>query len=235
MILNHKNILLDIGGTLVTINESFEQYTKRAITYIYPFFESDTNTYVEDFVIEVLGIRNSIRAKAHETLIEFSFEYFIQEVCEKLNLGLKSSIREVESKYIEAELEVTKLNDGVLEFLNKAKEANKKLIVATNNFSSQHVETLLNRFEISPFLDEIYISAKMAIRKPSTEFVNNICKEQQLNKEETVIIGDKLSMDIKAANNSKIDSAYFNPSNIKSTDQNIPCTFEFTSFNQILF
>src|SRR5690606_21498048 len=190
---------------------------------------------IEDYIIQVLGIRNSIRAKAHETLIEFSFEYFIQEVCKKLNLKLKSNIDEVEKSYLKAELEITNLNDGVIEFLNRAKEANKSLIVATNNFSSQHVETLLNQFKISPFLDEIYISAKMAIRKPSIEFINTICKEQQLNKEETVIIGDKLSMDIKAANNSSIDSAYFNPSNIKNNEQNIPCTFEFTSFNQIHF
>src|SRR5690554_4196156 len=152
MNLNHKNILLDIGGTLVTISEPFEQYTKRAISYIYPFFESETNTNLDDFILEVLDIRNSIRAKAHETLIEFSFEYFIQEVCRKLNLKLKSNSKEVEKNYIKAELEVTNINDGVLEFLNKANKANKRLIVATNNFSTQHVETLLNQFDISPFL-----------------------------------------------------------------------------------
>lgn len=229
----HKNLLLDIGGTLVSINESFEEYTRRAIANIFPFFKSSSNHNKSVFIDDVLAIRNSIRAKAHESLVEFSFEYFIKKVAFDLDLELLSSIEQIEKEYIKAELEITSLNDGVLDFLQKAKAKGKRIIIATNNFSASHVNELLDLFSMRTYINDVFISGEMGVRKPSAAFIDTICERLVLNKVDCIIFGDKLSMDIKAANNSGIESVFFNPEGKIDVKQNIPFTFEFSSFNQI--
>lgn len=231
--ISHKNLLLDIGGTLVSINESFEEYTRRAIANTFPFFKSSSILNKNEFIEDVLSIRNSIRAEAHESLVESSFEYFIKKVAFDLDLELLSSVDQIEKEYIKAELEITSLNDGVLDFLEKAKDKGKRIIIATNNFSAHHVKELLDLFSMRSYINYVFISGEMGVRKPSAAFIDTICERLALNKMDCIIIGDKLSMDIQAANNSGIESALFNPEGKIDTKQNIPFTFEFSSFNQI--
>lgn len=230
--INHKNILLDVGDTLVEISEPFEVYTKQAIQNIYPFFEKQIDMSTDEFEQAVLELRNQIRTKAHETLYEYSFQDFIKEIEAFFKVDVSSMYLAIEKAYISAELAITKPITGVHKFLSHAKSNMKQLIVSTNNFSSLHVHAILDKFELNQYVDSIFISGEMHTRKPSKSFIDMICEKKNLLKQETLIIGDKLEMDIAAAVASKIDSCWYNANNKPESD--LP-TYTVSSFEQIIF
>lgn len=230
IILNHKNILYDIGDTLVSITEDFETYTRRAIENIYPFVKTQLTS--AQFVDRVFEIRSEIRKSAHQTLYEYSFQDFLDKI------GLEFTVdaddyEQIEMAYISSELEITVLHSGVHEILRQGKAQNRTQIVATNNFSALHVKEILRRFDLSNYFDAVYISGQMNVRKPSQKFIDTICDRSQLDKKETVIIGDKPKMDILAAYNSNIDSCWLYKEGME--EKGIKPTFIVESLEQIKF
>ena len=103
---------------------------------------------------------------------------------------------ELELVYIKAELETTELFADTAAFLHKAKQNNKIMYAVTNNFSKSHVYELLNRFNLKPYFSAIHISGEIRIRKPHKNFLNMICSDQNIPRNDCVIIGDKLLIDI---------------------------------------
>tara|TARA_B100001109_G_C18861793_1_gene474393 strand:+ start:3683 stop:4390 length:708 start_codon:yes stop_codon:yes gene_type:complete len=231
--LKHRNILLDVGDTLVRINQPFEVYTLKAIKFLAQDLVNQRNEDIESLVNQLFIIRNEIRAKAHESLREYHFNEYLEEIESQLNVQFTKPYLELETQYVQAELAITKRIEGVLEMLKAAKNEGKRLIISTNNFSPQHVKLLLQKFEIEAFIDEVYISAEMKIRKPSIKFIDSICNELDLNKKETIILGDKPHMDILAAINAGIDSCWYNPKGAVQTDY--PATFEVKNLSQLKF
>lgn len=230
ILLPHKNILYDIGDTLVSINQDFEEYTKRAIKNISPFFRQVHN--LDEFIERAYSIRCDIRKRAHESLYEFSFNDFLVEIQKEYQLNT-NDYSAVELAYVEAELEITILKEHVHHLLKLGLLKGKRQFVATNNFSSIHVKEILKRFDIEQYFEAIYISGELNVRKPSSEFINTICEQSELIKEETVIIGDKLKMDILGANNANIDSCWINLKEEKAKE--IKPTFIIHSLKQINF
>ncbi len=233
--IHHKHILLDVGDTLVRITEPFETYTERAIRAIYGLLTQSSKELItaENFVTHVLVIRNQIRKNAHESLVEFSFTFFIRKIEEVLLVRFNEEDENVETCYVSAELNITVLIDGVVPFIKRAKKANKQLIVATNNFSPIHVKLLLEKFDLAKYMDKVFISGSMGVRKPSKDFIDTICSSAGLDKESTIILGDKPNMDLKAALNSSIDSIWYNPDHKENKE--ILFTFEVQNHEQIIF
>jgi FMN phosphatase YigB (HAD superfamily) len=233
--IHHKHILLDVGDTLVKITEPFEVYTEKAISAIYELLtpESKSLFTLDYFVLRALAIRNQIRKNAHDSLVEFSFTFFIRKIEEELLVKFQVEDSEIETCYVAQELSVTVLIDGVVPFLERAKQAKKQLIVATNNFSSIHVTLLLDKFDLAKYVDQVFISGLMGVRKPSSDFIDTICSTAKIDKNSSVIIGDKPSMDLKAAFNSGIASIWYNPKQKENKEINF--TFEVQNHNQIKF
>ncbi len=230
ILISHKNILYDIGDTLVSITEDFETYTKRAISNIFPFFKQE-NATEEEFVTQVYEIRTNMRKEAHRTLYEFSFEDFIHRIGDYYSIP-QSEYKELELAYVSSELSITILKEGVHDVLKRGKLAGKRQFIATNNFSALHVKEILSRFELVDYFEKIYISGEMNVRKPSPSFIDNICEDSKLRKEETIIIGDKLNMDILAAKNSQISSCWITK---KNNESDIDPTYSVRDLKQIKF
>ena len=231
--LKHQNILLDVGDTLVKINQPFEKYTLKAIECLAEDLSNHKDVQLSTLIEQLFLIRNEIRAKAHESLREYHFNEYLVEIERQLNVQFTKPFLELETQYVQAELAITKRIEGVVEMLKAAKKVGKRLIVSTNNFSPQHVKLLLKKFEIESFIDEVFISAEMKIRKPSIKFIDTICNQLHLNKKETIILGDKPHMDILAAINSGIDSCWYNPKGTLQTEY--PATFEVKNLSQLKF
>lgn len=203
-VFNKENYLfLDVGGTIVNIEEPFEEYTKRGIQYVYDFLNVDLDK--EIFVKALFEERTKFRAMAHKTAMERSFKEFIS--CGLLQFGIHVSDEEsdeLELAYIRSELEITSLFDDTIGFLEKAKMSGKNVIVAANNFSVLHVHKLLTKFGLRDYISDVHISCEFGPRKPHKDFLDRICKSGKIAKSDCVMIGDKPDIDVLSGKRSKI-------------------------------
>ncbi|RMG83586.1 MAG: HAD family hydrolase [Bacteroidetes bacterium] len=227
--------LIDIGDTLVHIQEPFEIYTRQAIRNIEQFFESDDTSR---FVETVFNVRQQIRAEAHRSLREFSFSFFIEEVSRifspKYHNLTPDRLQEIENAYIRAELNITRIFPDTPDFLRQLQAQGKQMVIATNNFSSLHVYQLLEKFALTDLFQGIYISGEIGWRKPHPKFLTHIADNfPGFNREKAIIIGDKPEMDVALANNGKIKSIWLNRKNIQNVSF-IP-TIEVHSLSDIKF
>lgn len=229
MLNNYKVLLLDIGDTLVHITEPFETYTKQALRNIQPFFGLKMEEH--HFVNECLKLRNEMRAYAHETLIEPSIYNYFLELESHFGKELNNYL-EVEHAYVQAELNITEVFPEALNFLLEAKENGAKIIAATNNFSPQHVQLVLEKFNLLEHFDDLFISGEEAVRKPNTKFLEKLCTQYDLNKSECIMIGDKPHMDIEVAQTYQMDSVWINRRE-QEIDSKYSPTFTVTSLDQL--
>ncbi|MDE6471275.1 MAG: YjjG family noncanonical pyrimidine nucleotidase [Eubacterium sp.] len=87
---------------------------------------------------------------------------------------------------------------------------------------------------ISKYFKGIFISEVVGYEKPNIEFFN-CCFEriENFNREETIIVGDSLSSDIKGGINAGIKTVWFNPNHEINTAQLIP-TYEINKLSDII-
>ncbi len=86
---------------------------------------------------------------------------------------------------------------------------------------------------ISHYFEDIFISEVVGCEKPNVKFFESVFKSiTDFNKDETVIIGDSLSSDIKGGINAGIKTIWFNPKHNKNESGFIP-DFEIESLSQI--
>ena len=86
---------------------------------------------------------------------------------------------------------------------------------------------------ILKYFKGVFISEVVGYEKPSSQFFE-YCFSQisDFKREETIIIGDSLSSDIKGGINAKIKTVWFNPHRIKNTTALKP-DYEINSLSQI--
>ena len=170
-----KNILLDIGDTIVAINEPFETYTRRGLGFVHDLIQPNTISQSE-FIDHLYNYRTEFRRLVKVDLIERSFREYLSEGLTQLNVQVDSAILEAaEVQFIQSELSVTTLMPDALNFLDRAKNAGCSIIAATNNFSAIHVHQLFELFDLNKYFTNIYISADLRSRKPAKMFLDNIC------------------------------------------------------------
>jgi len=89
-----------------------------------------------------------------------------------------------------------------------------KLAVITNGFEDvQHIK--LQHAGIKDFFTEVITSDKTGFRKPSREIFNYALNSLSCNNEQALMIGDNLITDIAGARKALIDTAFYNPQQIK--------------------
>lgn len=197
-------LFLDIGGTLVDITEPYEVYTKRAISKMVSHVKPEIDT--KEAMDIAWEVRCKIREQAHTTLREYDFFQFGIEVMKHWGISERNYQPTMEAAYIEAELQITRCFEDTIDFLTRARAAGKRIIALTNNFSSLHVETLLDRFGLRPFFNDIFISASLGLRKPSTELMEKVLDASKVYRQDAIIIGDKVNMDVEAGIRSGVAS-----------------------------
>lgn len=103
-----------------------------------------------------------------------------------------------------------KLIDGAVEILEYLKNKGKKIYTASNGLEYTQM-IRMKKSGIYDYFSNHFISEKVGYEKPNTLFfeycMSNI---KGANKQNTIMIGDSLSSDIKGANDYGIDSCYLN-------------------------
>ena len=100
--------------------------------------------------------------------------------------------------------------DGAIDLLNELQKDYDLYIVSNGTATVQ--DSRIERAKIAKYFKKIFISERMGVNKPDSLFFQK-CFEHIRNfkKEETVIIGDSLSSDIKGGENAGIRAIWYNP------------------------
>ena len=108
--------------------------------------------------------------------------------------------RIVSTKYI-------KLYDGVIDFLTELKKKGKKVYLLSN---AQEIFTVpeMKMLGIYDYFDGIVISSSENCKKPDKKFYEIVINKYNLNKKESIMIGNDCITDIKGAYDANLDSLY---------------------------
>lgn len=123
------------------------------------------------------------------------------------------------------------LYDETLDVLNQLR-GNYKLMLLTNGSSDVQKTKLSLSPELAPYFDHIIISGEFGKGKPSPEIFNYAISLLEVEKRETIMIGDNPLTDILGASKSGIDSIWINHHD-KTLTEVIP-TFEINRLKEIL-
>lgn len=82
-------------------------------------------------------------------------------------------------------------------------------------FILSNAQALFTRSEIEmagvyPYMDRVYLSSDYKVRKPDPSFMKVLLKQEGLDPEECMMIGNDISSDIKIAEESHMDSVFLN-------------------------
>lgn len=122
--------------------------------------------------------------------------------------------------------------EGAEKFLEVLKGAGRVYIVTNGTYSIQ-----TSRFELAGlwrYIEAAFISEKIGCDKPGKAYTDYVLSHiPDFERKKTVWIGDSLTADVKAANDSGIDSIWYNPQNKSTSGKAFP-DFEADSYAKIL-
>ncbi|WP_243546690.1 HAD family hydrolase [Pseudodesulfovibrio tunisiensis] len=110
-------------------------------------------------------------------------------------------------------LPLVKLQPGIVEFLERLRDAGFKLAVDTNGGIEQHM--ILEHVGLLHLFHKIVTTADVAEGKPSPEGVHAILGEFDLNTAQALFIGDS-SIDMRTANNAGVTFWAYRNSDLKA-------------------
>lgn len=112
--------------------------------------------------------------------------------------------------YLQALSEPVHYVKDVVEVLRELSK-NHEIYIVTNGVDAVQ-QPRLSRCEFRPYIKEVFVSEVIGHEKPQPEFFDAVfTKLPQLRKEETLIIGDSLTSDIRGGNQAGIATCWFNP------------------------
>lgn len=183
---------------------------------------------------EYEGVRNILESQ-HVPNLEVAFEYYralnatIWQKIEQgydsqplLNTRFSDTLAHFDIQSDGQQLEAvyrTKLNHnyhviaGATTLLKNLKELDYKLIVGTNGLAKTQYARLAGA-NIQKYFDRVFISEEIGFNKPDPKFFSHILNnEAHVTLDNTIMIGDKLSADIKGASAVNMKNIWFNPNN----------------------
>lgn len=113
-----------------------------------------------------------------------------------------------------------------------ALKGNYKLLLLTNGSPDLQEEKLAMTPELIPYFDEIVISGKFGEGKPSPRLFEHALERLGLSATDCVMVGDKLTTDIKGANGVGMISVWINRHGAVRSDEIVP-SYEIASLNEL--
>ncbi len=207
----YKNFIFDLYGTLIDINTNEWKYSLwKNMSYYYKFNGASykptelKNAYEKSCV----DFRNKVPRDKYEKYPDIVIEEVFKFLYEKK--GIKASVdlalqtgkifRVLSTKYI-------KLYDGITDMLQSIKNEGGKIFLLSN---AQRIftEPEMKLLDLEKYFDGILLSSDWGCSKPDYKYYDLIFKKYNLNKEESIMIGNDWKSDIQGAYNYGIDSLY---------------------------
>lgn len=219
-----KNVLLDLDDTVF----DFHLAEKKALTKTLDFLgveptEAITSRYSE--INASLWRKLELGELSREEVLVSRFKLLFDEI------GASCDALEARKSY-EKNLSLGHyFIDGAPELL-EALFGKYKLFLASNGTAAVQIP----RIESSPiekYFDGIFISEIVGFNKPDARFFERIFASiKDFSKDETIIVGDSISSDIKGGKNAGIKTCLYNPRGKEITGEVLP-DFEINSLSEL--
>jgi 2-haloacid dehalogenase len=205
-----KNILFDLDDTLL----DFHMAEKAALTKTLIHFDIEP----KDEILERYSELNLSQWKLLEEGILTREEVKVRRYQLLFNeLGVNTLAKET-TEYYENILGIGHyFVDGAEEVLRSLLD--KYCLYIASNGNTKVQLSRMKSADIIKYFADIFISQEIGFDKPSSEFFNScFSKIKNFSKEETVIIGDSITSDIKGGKAAGIKTIWYNPGRKESDD-----------------
>lgn len=135
------------------------------------------------------------------------------------------------SRYQEALGEAVFPRDDSLTLFAELKKDFRQYLVTNGSRKAQELK--LAKSGLVGLADGIFISEIVGVQKPTAAFFDAVQKETGYLKEETMIIGDSLSSDMKGGNNAGILCCWYNPRGEKR-DEDVRIDYEIRNLWEVM-
>ncbi len=220
----YKNLLFDADGTLL----DFDKAERRAIDQTFKKFnipfEYEKYYKMHNHVLWT-GLEDNI---IEPDFILYKRFDFIMNLLKRKNESDK-----VVKFYNSIISEGYDLLEDANEVIHELYKRNYNIIIITNGLAKiQHKR--FSNIAFTPLLSNLCISGELNASKPHTKFFDKVFEVCDLtNKEECIVIGDRLQSDILGAHNYNLDSVWYNPQKEKLNIEKEP-TYEVDSLKKLL-
>lgn len=208
---NYELLLFDIDGTLLDFEKSERNGIKKTLNRfglrdddeIIETYRQINISYWEMFEKDEIT-KETLLVERHEVLFE--------------KFGMVQNAEEFNNYYEECLSNESHLMDYAIDILTYIKSKNRhKTAIVTNGLYNTQVKRI-KAANLNEYFDHIYISEKVGYNKPQVEIFDYIFNDigEGIKKEESLIIGDSLTSDIKGGNNYGIDTCWINPKGLEN-------------------
>jgi len=202
-----SNIIFDLYGTLIDIHTDEEN------DLFWTRFTQETNKYYQYTTKELRDKYLSLCGKYSKTIDEIELLNVFAELfhqSEAVTKEIAICFRELSTEYI-------RLYSGVKKLLKMLKNDGHKLYVLSN---AQRCFTYpeLEKLGLIPFFDAILISSDYGVKKPSSNFYNALLYKYNLDRSDSIMIGNDYECDYMAAKSVGLKAIYIH-SNLTPKEQ----------------
>lgn len=206
-------VFFDLGSTLLYFDSDWSQVLLTSYRAMLDSLELSGLTMDDDLFL----------ATIHERLAEYRIERnigFVENTTESVlrdvlvELGCPSVPAPVVRRALDAMYAVSqrhwKLEEDALPTLKTLHLAGYRMGLISNAGDAKDVLTLVDRHRLRPYLEHIFISAEVGVRKPHPRIFHLALEAFHARPDQAVMVGDLLESDILGAYNSGIASVWIN-------------------------
>ena len=208
----YKNCLFDLYGTLIDINTDERQkelWEKLSLLYRYKGADYTADEIAEKYIRLVDEEKKLVRKRRPEyTYIDIKIEKVFKRLFTLKGVrATKSEIAEICTAFRCYSTVYIKLYDGVTDLLETLK-AKGKGIYLLSNAQRSFTENELNMFGLTKYFDAIVISSDEECSKPDRHFFDIIIERYNLDRKQTIMIGNDYFSDIQGAKEAGLGTLY---------------------------
>lgn len=209
-----KALYFDMAGTLCDIpihSGNWDSITREGLIRCLDLLnwrerlsDEEWEERLNAFVEEKKRLRKVAKVTLHEYPFREQMEAFIHNSRERYPLLRSDTISpelwiKMERAFVSTELEITVPFPGVVPLLEKL-SAHYDLYLLSNNVSRLLVLDIVEKIGCTHCFRDIFVSADCGRRKPHRRFLAHVNRTTGLKPAQCVMIGDRLSQDIRMAN-----------------------------------
>ncbi len=211
-----KNYLFDLFGTLIDINTDEwqkELWQKLSILYRYKGANYTPKEIAADYGKYVAEEKALVHERHPEyTQIDIKIENVFSKLFSQKGVNAtKDEIAEICTAFRCFSTVYIKLYDGVIDLLETLKSKGKGVYLLSNA-QRGFTENELNMFDLKKYFDGIVISSDEECSKPDKHYYDILIERYNLNRDETIMVGNDYISDIKGAKEAGLKSLYIHQS-----------------------
>ena len=208
----YRNCIFDLYGTLIDIrtDEYSVDFWRKAVSVFAQgkasFSPSELNRSYHKYV-KFAQFREKLRHPLYKHFDIDLLEVFRRLYADKGITADMELLRKTAIRFRKASTERLCLYDGVIDLLESLKAAGRRVYLLSNAQESFTVPEM-EELDILKYFDGVMISSVERVCKPQKEFFERLIEKYNLDKSESIMIGNDKNSDMMGAHGAGIDGLY---------------------------